>query len=163
MKKYLVIAGLLFPMVLFAQKSVQPLTDPDVNCKEFLMSPVVMDQVKQEALHMPDTALYEVIYHQDKDYCDLTVKDRQSGKTYEFTSKNADNFEFDSQQRIFELKLYPKDNLNCENTVAGDYEDVTASFIDADYDFPYVTGQCDASNTNTDTANQPATKNTNSN
>lgn len=137
MKKYWVVLGLMLPLVVWADQN-KGISDPNVNCKEFLMSSVVVDQIKEEALQMPSTAMYDVVYHPDKDYCELTVKDKNSGKTYAFTSKNAGNFDFDDEQRIFALALYSKDKPACKNVIEADYEDVTGSFIDADYNFPCV-------------------------
>ncbi|HCU05223.1 MAG: hypothetical protein A2X77_05920 [Gammaproteobacteria bacterium GWE2_42_36] len=118
------------------------LPDPPMNCKQFLLAPVVVDQIREEALGLPESAQYRVMYHADKDYCDLTVSDKENKKTYHFTSESANNFEFDPNDRTFELLLYKTDQLSCENTIEATYEDSTKSFVDAAYDFPLTEGGC---------------------
>lgn len=149
MRKCFMVLGLILPMTLFAEQPINPqkLPDPNVNCKDFLMSSVVMNQIKTEAFNMPKTAIYDVRYYPDKDYCELTIKNNKTGETYLLSSKNADNFEFDSQQRIFLLKLFSQNKPECENVVEANYADTTGAFVDAGYDFPILTGECDANET----------------
>lgn len=135
--------GLLgFSLPIFAVQKLGHLPDPPINCKQFLLAPIVVDQIREEALGLPESAQYSVNYHADKDYCDLTVSDKEAQKVYRFTSKSTNNFDFDPDNRTFELSLYSRDTMNCSNTVEATYEDATRSFIDAAYDFPVLDGGC---------------------
>jgi hypothetical protein len=127
------------PVKKVAPKAVSTVqADPKMTVEEFLLNPIVRDQIQDEALGLSDDAQYEVKCVAAKDICELNVQDGE--KVFHFTVKPSKDFEFDAMHRIFGLFLHKPGNPK-PDFIEAQYNDEASAIIDAEYKFPTEEGK----------------------